>query len=293
MPHERLTVLKTYKLYIGGKFPRSESGRTMPAKKQSDGTHLAHYSHASRKDLRDAVVAARSAFAGWRKATPYLRGQILYRAAEMMEGRRQNFLDEIQALTNQPIEDISCEIDASVDRLVQFAGWSDKYAQIFSSVNPVASPHHNWTEPDPVGVVGVISPDEPSILSLVTMIASTIASGNSLVAITSETAPLPAITLAEVFATSDLPAGVVNILTGKRAELAPWLADHMDVNAIVDASGDNEITKTISRGASKNLKRISSRPVEDSEDWFGEPGSDPYRILDTVEFKTTWHPVGA
>lgn len=262
----------------------------MPARNASDGTHLAHYSHASRKDLRDAVVAARNAFPAWRKTTPYLRGQILYRAAEMMESRRANFLEELTALTGNKAVVMEPEIDASIDCLVHFAGWSDKFAQVFSSVNPVASPHRNWTEPDPMGVVGLLAPDTPGLLALVSLIASAIVSGNTAVAVSSDTAPLPAISLAEVFATSDLPAGVVNILTGKRAELIPWLSDHMDVNAIVDATGDPEIATTVERGSSKNLKRVANHSLPEPAGWFGEAGCDPYRILATVESKTTWHP---
>jgi acyl-CoA reductase-like NAD-dependent aldehyde dehydrogenase len=292
MPRQRLNVLKTYKLYIGGKFPRTESGRTMTATDFSTGEHLAHFSHASRKDLRDAVVAARSAFTGWRGATPYLRSQILYRAAEMIESRAAAFSAELVDLTGAKKAEADAEVALSIDRLVHFAGWCDKYGQVFSSVNPVASSHFNFTTPEPTGVVGLLAPDEPGLLGLVTLIGQTILSGNTVVAIASETIPLPAITLAEALATSDLPGGVVNLLTGKRDELAPWLASHMDVNAIVDGSGDRHIHTELRAGAAKNLKRVSDHSCRSADEWMSEKACDPYRILDTVEWKTAWHPIG-
>ncbi|MDF1658477.1 MAG: aldehyde dehydrogenase family protein [Verrucomicrobiales bacterium] len=292
MSRQRLNVLKTYKLYIGGKFPRTESGRTMTAVDATTGTHLAHYCHASRKDLRDAVVAARSAFPSWRNSTAYLKGQILYRAAEMLESRSESFLQEITSSTGKTKKEANLEVEAAVDRLIYYAGWTDKYSQVFSSVNPVSSSHFNFSTPDPTGVVGIFAPDTPSLLGLVTLTAQTILSGNAAVVLASETEPLSAISLAEVFATSDLPSGVVNILTGQRAELAPWLASHMDVNAILDGSGDDGIFKTLQSGAGDNLKRVHSHTLESTDDWFSEIATDPYRILDTVEFKTAWHPIG-
>lgn len=264
----------------------------MTAVDAKDGTHLAHYCHASRKDLRDAVVAARSAFPGWMKCTAYLKGQILYRAAEMLESRADSFVQELIATTGQTKAEASREVEASVDRLVYYAGWTDKYSQVFSSVNPVASSHFNFTTPDPTGVVGIFSPDEPSLLGLTTLISQVILSGNTSVVLASETSPLTSISFAEVFATSDLPGGVVNILTGKRAELAPWLASHMDVNAILEGSGDAAIFETLQNGAAKNLKRVHSHALAEAEDWYSEAAQDPYRILDTVEFKTAWHPIG-
>ncbi|MEM7603251.1 MAG: aldehyde dehydrogenase family protein [Verrucomicrobiota bacterium] len=292
MSRQRLNVLKTYKLYIGGKFPRTESGRTMTAVDTTDGTHLAHFCHASRKDLRDAVVAARKAFPGWRKSTAYLKGQILYRAAEMLEGRLDSFVDEIISSTGLTKAQAKREVEASVDRLVYFAGWTDKYSQVFSSVNPVASSHFNFSTPEPTGVVGIFAPDSPSLLGIVSMTAQTILSGNSAVVLASEKAPLSSISLGEVFATSDLPGGVVNILTGFRSELAPWLAGHMDVNAILDGAGDKDVSKVLQGGAGDNLKRIHSHALASEEDWFGAPAKDPYRILDSIEFKTAWHPIG-
>lgn len=292
MSRQRLQVLKTYKLYIGGKFPRTESGRIMTAVDATDGTHLAHYCHASRKDLRDAVVAARAAFPGWRGTSAYLKGQILYRAAEMLESRADSFIAELVASAGLPEKEAMREVETSVDRLVHFAGWTDKYSQVFSSVNPVASSHFNFTTPDPTGVVGILAPDAPALPGIVTLIARTILSGNTAVVIAAETAPLSSISLAEVFATSDLPGGVVNILTGKRAELAPWLATHMDVNAILDGSGDAAVFPVLQEGAAKNLKRVHSHALPHPEDWFSEAATDPYRILDTVEFKTAWHPRG-
>jgi acyl-CoA reductase-like NAD-dependent aldehyde dehydrogenase len=289
---QRLQVLKTYKLYIGGKFPRTESGRTMTATHAKEGTHLAHYSHASRKDLRDAVVAARSAFSGWRGATAYLRSQILYRAAEMIESRSSAFSEELQSLTGKTKREADAEVALSVDRLVHFSGWCDKYGPVFSSVNPVASSHFNFTTPDPTGVVGIIAPDEPGLLGLVTLLGQVLLSGNTAVAIASETVPLPAITLAEALATSDLPGGVVNLLTGKREELVPWLSSHMDVNAIVDASGDSRILAESRAGAAKNLKRVADHSLRDAEAWTTDAATDPYRILDTIEWKTAWHPMG-
>lgn len=292
MPRDRIQVLKTYKLYIGGKFPRTESGRTMTATHPRTGAHLAHYCHASRKDLRDAVVAARTALPGWSGATPYLRGQILYRIAEMLEGRSASFTNEIADSTACSTSTARREVAACVDRLVHLAGWTDKIAQVFSSVNPVASPHFNFTFPEPTGIVVVLAPDQPSLLGLVTLLGRAILSGNTVVAIASETAPLPAISFAEVLATSDLPGGVVNLLTGPRAELAPWIASHLDINAVIDGSGDPDLFAKLQGGAADNLKRVHAHALADPEDWFGEAGTDAYRILDTVEFKTVWHPMG-
>jgi acyl-CoA reductase-like NAD-dependent aldehyde dehydrogenase len=292
MSRQRLPVLKTYKLYIGGKFPRTESGRTMTATKSSDGTHLAHYCHASRKDFRDAVVAARSAFPGWRSATAYLRGQILYRAAEMTESRADSFISELVDSTGVSKSKAKAEVEASIDRLVHFAGWTDKYGQIFSSVNPVASSHFNFSTPDPTGVVVALAPDDPGLLGLVSLMGQIILSGNTVVLLASETNPLPALSLAEALATSDLPGGVVNLLTGKRDELAPWIASHMDVNAVVDGAGDSDVLAMLEGGAADNLKRVSDHSLPEKEAWFGEDAANPYRILDTVEFKTAWHPMG-
>jgi len=273
MSTTRLEVKKTYKLFIGGKFPRSESGRYLPAQSPA-GTHLDNYAHASRKDFRDAVVAARSAAGGWAKATAYLRGQILYRAAEMLQNRSGELVAEIARSTAMSPAKARREVNLAIDRLVHYAGWTDKYAQIFSSVNPVATPHFNFTLPEPVGVVA------PVILS-----------GNTAVVIASEKFPLPAATFAEILATSDLPGGVVNLLTGRRAELAPHLASHMDVNAIVDGTGHPDLQATLQGGSAVNLKRYTRRDLQPAN-WFASQAEDPYWILDTVEYKTAWHPMG-
>jgi acyl-CoA reductase-like NAD-dependent aldehyde dehydrogenase len=287
----RLEVKKTYKLFVGGKFPRSESGRYLPAK-SAKGEHLDNYSHASRKDFRDAVVAARGAFEGWNKATAYNRGQILYRAAEMLQNRASELTSEIVRSTNCSAAKAKHEVTAAIDRLVHFAGWTDKYQQVFGSVNPVASPHFNFTTPEPTGVVVALAPDEPSLLALVSLIAPVILSGNAVIAIGSEKFPLPALTFAEIVATSDLPGGVVNILTGKRVELAPHITSHMDVNAIVDGAGDAELSAKLQGGTAINLKRYANHMFAKPADWFASAVEDPYWILDTVEFKTAWHPIG-
>ena len=286
----RLDVKKTYKLFIGGKFPRSESGRYLPAKSPA-GEHLDNFAHASRKDFRDAVVAARSAFDGWSKATAYNRGQILYRAAEMLQNRASELVNEIARSTGVSTAKAKREVTLAIDRLVHFAGWTDKYSQVFGSVNPVASSHFNFTTPEPTGVVVVLAPDEPSLLALVSLVAPVILSGNAAIVVASEKFPLPAATFAEILATSDLPGGVVNILTGKRAELVSHIASHMDVNAIVDGIGDSEISAKLQAGVATNLKRYSNHSLA-AADWFAAKVEDPYWILDTVEFKTAWHPIG-
>jgi acyl-CoA reductase-like NAD-dependent aldehyde dehydrogenase len=284
----RLDVKKTYKLYIGGKFPRSESGRYLPAKSAA-GAHLDNFAHASRKDFRDAVVAARAAVAGWGKASAYNRGQILYRAAEMLQNRAAELGQEIARSTGVSAVKAAREVTLAIDRLVYYAGWTDKYSQVFGSVNPVASPHFNFTTPEPMGVVVVLAPDEPSLLALVSLVAPVILSGNTVIVVSSEKFPLPAATFAEILATSDLPGGVVNLLTGRRAELAPHITTHMDVNAIVDGVGDAALSATLQAGVATNLKRYAKRVAVD---WFSAKVEDPYLILDTVEFKTAWHPIG-
>ncbi len=286
----RLDVKKTYKLYIGGKFPRSESGRYLPARSVK-GEHLDNFAHASRKDFRDAVVAARAASGGWGKASAYNRGQILYRAAEMLQNRAAELVAEIGRSTGVNAAKAKREVTLAIDRLVHFAGWTDKYSQVFSSVNPVASAHFNFTTPEPTGVVVVLAPDEPSLLALVSLIAPVILSGNAVIVISSETYPLPAATFAEILATSDLPGGVVNILTGKRAELVPHIATHMDVNAIVDGAGDVDLSVKLQAGVATNLKRYANHSLAPA-DWFNAKAEDAYWILDTVEFKTAWHPIG-
>ena len=284
-PRRRLTVQKTYKLFIGGKFARGENGRVIAAR-DGQGNVLANYCRASRKDFRDAVRAARSAVAGWTKCSPYLRGQILYRAAEMLEGRRRELESELARVGSSAAR-ARREVTAAIDRLVYYAGWTDKFSQILGSVNPVATSHFNFTIPEPTGVVVALAPDEPALLGLVSLIAPIIASGNSVVALAANA--LAPLTFSEIIATSELPAGVFNLLAGDRSELAPHFASHMDVNAIVDAGGDDKIGEELQAGTAVNVKRYVQRAVAD---YFGRDGENPYWILDTVEMKTAWHPIG-
>ncbi len=284
----RLQVLKTYKLAIGGKFPRGESGRVTAAYALDGRTQLDNFCVASRKDFRDAAVASRKAQPGWAKASAYLRGHFLYRAAEIAEQRAAELTRE---LTRAGIRSAAAEVTTAIDRLVHYAGWTDKFTQLFGSVNPVASSHFNFTSPEPTGIVVVLCPDTPALLGLVSLIAPAILSGNAVIVLASETVPLVAITLAEILATSDLPGGVVNILTGKRAELAPHFASHMDINAVVDGSGDAAVAETLRAGAALNLKRIATRSLA-TKDWSSAKAEDPYWILDNVEMKTAWHPIG-
>lgn len=290
MSNQRLAIHKTYKLYIGGKFVRSESGRSLPAR-SSTGAQLDNFCHASRKDLRDAVVAARSAFDGWAKTSAYLRGQILYRAAEMLQNRAGELANEIQRSTGVLQTRARGEVTAAIDRLVYHAGWTDKYFQVFGSVNPVASSHFNFTTPEPTGVVAVLAPDEPSLLPLVSLVGAIVLSGNAAIMIPSERHPLPALTFSEILATSDLPGGVINILSSKRAELVAHIAGHMDINAIVDAAGLSEVSASLQEGTALNLKRYHAHTLTPTE-WFSTKAEDPYWILDSVEFKTAWHPIG-
>jgi acyl-CoA reductase-like NAD-dependent aldehyde dehydrogenase len=277
---DRLDVKKTYKLYIGGAFPRSESGRSYPVT-AADGTLLAHAAQASRKDARDAVTAARAAFGRWSGATAYNRGQVLYRVAEMMDGRFAQFADVSVQGGDQ--EDA---VAAAIDRWVWYAGWPDKVAQIAGAANPVAGPYFNFSVPEPTGVVAIVAPAESGLLGLVSVVAPVIATGNTAVVVASEQRPLAAITLAEVLATSDLPGGVVNVLTGRTAELAPVLAGHMDVNAI-DLTGVAPAGRAeLERLAAENVKRVFAA----DEDWAGPPGTR--RLLAFLETKTVWHPMG-
>lgn len=270
---------------MGGAFPRSESGRVRPALAADGVTVLGNYAHASRKDFRDAVTKARAAQAKWAGASAYLRGQILYRVAEVLESRRAELEGELLRATGKTGAD---EVTAAIDLLVHYAGWTDKFGPLFSTVNPVASPHFNFTFPEPTGVVAAIAPDVPPLLALVGLVAPAVAAGNAVIVLASERNPLPAVAFAEILATSDVPGGVVNILTGLRAELAPQFADHMDVNAVVDGTGDAATARTLQAGSALNLKRFASHAAN-AKDW--ATGS-PYRILDTVEFKTAWHPIG-
>ena len=286
----RLEVQKTYKLFIAGKFVRGENGRVLPALDEN-GIVLANFCRASKKDFRDAVVAARAAFANWSKQSAYLRGQILYRAAELLEMRRGELQTEVTRANGAVRSTSSSEVALAIDRLVHYAGWTDKFGQIFSSVNPVASSHFNFTMPEPTGVVVIVCPDEPALLAFVSLVAPVILSGNCAVVLPSKTKPLPALTFAEIIATSDLLAGVVNVLAGDRAELAPHFAGHMDVNAIVDASGDEKIGRQLQLGGEFNVKRYVRRELGPAQ-WRGRDAENPYWILDTVEMKTAWHPIG-
>jgi acyl-CoA reductase-like NAD-dependent aldehyde dehydrogenase len=283
---ERVRVRKTYKLYIGGAFPRSESGRSYPVH-DSKGNLLAQAAQASRKDVRDAVVAARKAQPGWAKATAYNRGQVLYRVAEMLEGRREQFAAEVGAAEGiSPAKALST-VDDAIDRWVWYAGWTDKYAQVVGSSNPVAGPYFNFSLPEPTGVVGVLAPQESSLLGLVSVVAPVIATGNAAVVVAAEQRPLPAISLAEVLATSDLPGGVINLLTGRTAELAPWLASHRDVNAVDLTGVAAEARPPLQQAAADNVKRAYVPYVED---WTADPGTG--RLAAFVETKTVWHPIG-
>jgi acyl-CoA reductase-like NAD-dependent aldehyde dehydrogenase len=286
----RLDILKTYKLYIGGSFVRSESGRYLPAQSRTGG-RLDNVCHASRKDLRDAVSAARNAFGSWSGKTAYLRGQILYRAAEMLQNRATELAAEIQRSTESSRARAEKEVTLTIDRLVHYTGWTDKYAQLFGSVNPVATSHFNFTTPEPTGVVMVLAPDEPSLLALISLTAPVILTGNTAVVCASDKYPLPALTFAEILATSDLPGGVLNVLSGRRGELVPHIASHMDVNAVVDGVGEPESGQKLQSGTAINLKRYARHACTHDE-WFSAKAEDPYWILDTVEFKTAWHPIG-
>ena len=284
----RVPVAKTYKIYIDGKFPRTESGRYFTLE-NADSEVLANICRGSRKDFRNAVVAARNAFAGWSAASAYLRGQILYRIAEMLEGRADQFVTEL-ILQGESKRSAQKEVDASIDRLIYYAGWSDKYQQIFSSVNPVASSHFNFSVLEPTGVVSVLAPDESGLLGLVSNIAPIIVGGNTCVVLASEQLPLCAVSFAEVLHASDVPGGVVNILTGYREELTEQFASHMDVNAVVYCDGDPEDTKGIQELAADNIKHVIDRV---DTDWDADASQNPYLIKQTQETKTTWHPIGS
>ncbi len=277
----RLDVMKTYKLFIGGAFPRSESGRSYEIK-DSKGRFLANPAQASRKDLRDAIVAARGAFNGWSHATGYNRGQILYRIAEMMEGRREQFVAEIMTVEGLTKSAADRQVADAIDLWVWYAGWSDKLSSVSGATNQISGPYYNFTSPEPLGIVAAIAPEKSSLLGLVHSIAPILVAGNSCVVIASERRPLPAMTLAEVIATSDVPAGVLNILTGMKSELVPWLASHMEVDGIDISGVDAKEDLAIRNAGSENLKRIHR---------FKESG-DLQRILSFMESKTVWHPIG-
>jgi len=284
---QRLEVRKTYKLYIGGAFPRSESGRSYVVN-NAKGKFLANASQASRKDARDAVVAARKAFGGWHARTAYNRGQVLYRIAEVMEGRHQQFSLEVSQSEGLSIAKARAVVDASIDRWVWYAGWADKLAQVVGSSNPVAGPYFDFSLPEATGVVAVLAPQDSSLLGLTSVIAPAIVSGNTVVAVSSFERPLPAVTLGEVMATSDVPGGVVNLLTGSASEIGPWLASHDDVNAIdlCGVASDDE-ARDLEIAAAGNLKRVR-RPAD--EDWSADQGLS--RLTQYLELKTVWHPIG-
>ena len=285
---DRLEVRKTYKLFIGGAFPRSESGRTYEVTSTS-GAFLANAAKASRKDGRDAVLAARKGFGTWSAATAYNRGQVLYRIAEVMEGRRAQFIADIRDAEGCDEATAAQQVDAAIDRWVWYAGWADKLAQVLGSANPVAGPYFNFSIPEPTGVVAMVAPQDSSLLGLVSVVAPAVVSGNAVVVIASTDRPLPAITLTEVLATSDVPAGVINVLTGDAAEIMPWLASHADVNAL-DLAGidDAELAVSLQQAAAGTLMRVR-RPGAVT-DWASDPGLGAIRAF--VETKTVWHPMG-
>jgi acyl-CoA reductase-like NAD-dependent aldehyde dehydrogenase len=283
-------VRKTYKLYVGGAFTRSESGRTYPVRDEGGAT-LAWAVRASRKDLRDAVVAARAAHPRWAGSTAYLRGQVLYRVAEMMEGRAAQLASELEA-TGADAASARAEVGASVDRWVWYAGWADKIAYVAGTVNMVAGPYFDFTVPEPVGVVGIVAPEEPPLLGLVSLLAPALCAGNAVVLLASERDPLVAGTLAEILATSDLPAGVVNVLTGSKAELGPWLASHGDVDSVDVTGAPDDLAGEMERLAAGDVKRVV-RPLGREPSWWDAHGESPYAVTATMELKTVWHPKGA
>ena len=286
----RLPITKTPKCYVGGAFIRSESGRTFPLKDKA-GDFFAHVPQCTRKDLRNAVEAAAKAGPGWARRSAYNRGQIIYRLAEMIEARAEEMASAL-GISGLPAADARREVAATVDRLVHYAGWADKYEQLLGNVNPVASPHFNFTVTEPTGVVGIIAPDEPPLLALISLIAPAITSGNTAVALASETQPYPAIVLGEMLATSDLPGGVVNLLTGLRKELVPTFATHAHLRAISGIASAEE-RKAIRLGAAESVKRVKLGKSEEPQDWLADSSQGLYEIRDLIEFKTTWHPIGS
>jgi acyl-CoA reductase-like NAD-dependent aldehyde dehydrogenase len=281
----RIDVRKTYKLYVGGAFPRSESGRVLPAT-DAGGNVLARVAHASRKDLRDAVRAARSAQPGWAGRTAYNRGQVLYRIAEMVEDRRGTFIDQL-TVDGRSGEEAAHEVDASIDRIVWYAGWADKYAQVMGNLNPVAGPYFNISAPEPTGVVGIVVPEVPPLLGLVSTVLPVLVPGNTAVVVVGERWPLTAVTFTEALATADVPGGVVNLLTGRVDELLPFLASHMDVNGLDLSGADRSLVPAAAGDAAGNVKRVLAA---EPEDW--SVAQSPYRIAAFTETKTVWHPKG-
>ncbi|MGZ4449708.1 MAG: aldehyde dehydrogenase family protein [Nocardioides sp.] len=290
MSENRIDVRKTYKLYIGGAFPRSESGHSYVVN-DTKGSFVANAALASRKDARDAVIAARKAFGGWSSRTAYNRAQILYRIAEVMEDRRPQFVEALRQSEGLSPAKAQKALDEAIDRLVWYAGWADKITQVVGGANPVAGPFFNLSTPEPTGVVAVLAPQESSLLGLVSVVAPAIVTGNTVVVVSSYRRPLPAVTFSEVLATSDVPGGVVNILTGSAATIAPWLASHMDVNAIdlTGVAGDGELATALEVAAADNLKRVRRAPAAEP-DWSAEPGTGAMTAF--LETKTVWHPIG-
>ncbi|MDZ4826722.1 MAG: aldehyde dehydrogenase family protein [Actinomycetota bacterium] len=286
---QRLPVKKTYKLFVGGAFPRSESGRTYPVLAK-DGSVVAQAPLGSRKDLRDAVRAARSIQPKWAGSTAYLRGQVLYRVAEMMEGRAAQLCDELENV-GLSAKAAKAEVAAAVDRVVWYAGWADKIAQVVGTANPVAGPYFDFTIPEPVGVVGVVAPDEPALLGLISLVMPPVCAGNAVIAIASEPNPLVAITLGEIIATSDLPGGVVNILSGSRTELGPHLASHGDVDTIDVTGAPHDLAVEMEQLAADDVKRVI-RPLGVNPRWRGDHGESPWAVTASMELKTVWHPKG-
>jgi aldehyde dehydrogenase (NAD+) len=286
----RLPITKTPKVYVGGAFIRSESARTFPLKDAAGNFH-ANIPQCTRKDLRNAVEAAAKAGPGWAKRTPYNRGQIIYRLAEMIEARKADMADAL-AIGGASKSAAAKEITATIDRLIYYAGWADKYEQVLGNVNPVASPHFNFTVTEPMGIVGILAPEEAPLLALVSLIAPAITSGNTVVALASTAQPYPAIVLGEMLATSDLPGGVVNLLTGYRKEMVPTFATHTHLRAIAGVANAEE-RKALKLGAAESVKRVKLMKAEEPVDWFSDKAQSLYELRDTLEFKTTWHPIGA
>jgi acyl-CoA reductase-like NAD-dependent aldehyde dehydrogenase len=293
-PAPRIAVRKTYKLYVGGQFPRSESGRSYVVR-AADGAPLANAVRSSRKDLRDAIRTARGAAPGWAAKTAMNRGQVLYRVAELMEGRRAQFIDEVAAAEGLDRAAAEAVVNRAIDRWVWYAGWADKISQLLGTVNPVGASYFNFTIPEATGVVGVVAPEASSLLGLVSRVAPAVVGGNAVVVLASESRPLPAVTLGEVLATSDVPGGVINILTGLRKELVPIMASHMDVNAIDTWGVPREMRTAVEEAAVENVKRIARPPrnVDERFDWLDDRRAQrPEWIAAFLEMKTVWHPIG-
>ena len=290
----RIPVRKTYKLYVGGQFPRSESGRSYIVR-APDGAPLANAVRSSRKDVRDAIRTARGAVAGWSGKTAMNRGQVLYRVAELMEGRRAQFIEEVAAAEGLATPRRAPQVDRAIDRWVWYAGWADKISQVLGTVNPVGAPYFNFSIPEPTGIVGIVAPESSSLLGLVSRVAPAVVGGNAVVVLASESRPLPAVTLGEVLATSDVPPGVINILTGLRRELVPIVAAHMDVNALDTWGVPRDMRASVETTAVDNVKRVARPPrgVDERFDWLDDRRAQrPEWIASYLEIKTVWHPIG-